>query len=206
MNPTYDIGVLALLILATLPALFTWLTERRLRRLAGERKRIALTVTKLEKFMLDGTICEGSICHDLLFKVMQAAQYHERYPVPWNIFRGTSAEFEKTRTRAIALEQEMQHSKAPIKQIVQEFSRGYFRAFQYQHPWFSRLHSCCMYFQLVLAHGLGMALRAVLKVSKWKEIAGRGKEFRARIRRKTIAGSGSMLIADHANGNGFCSV
>lgn len=74
--------LVALTIMVLANPIRVWLKEKRLRKLAEHRLRIAKAVTEAEKLMLSGDLRQGQVCHDKVFRFMLCAEFIERFPAP----------------------------------------------------------------------------------------------------------------------------
>lgn len=177
------------LLLAMAPGLYVWLRERRLKHLSMARLNIAESVTEMEKLMLEGSICLGSVSHDRLFRVMQTVQYHSFYPVVWNFFKSSTPE-QKEFERALQEEIRQEHCK--FKKPLKKFSHAYTWAFRRQHPWVSKIYfvHLCMTL-LTLGSLLGLA-KAVLKLAVLKR---KIEQIQIKFQEKYLAQSGALLLA-----------
>jgi hypothetical protein len=160
---------ISLLFVAVAPAIFVWLRERRLRKLALAELNLAKSVTALEALMLSGEIRQGGVCHDVLFSAMQMIQYHRKYSLPWNVLRSPSAKRKSFRSQ---LESELNADGCMFKEHVFAFHKAYYEAFRQKHPWQQKFHFGYVLFLYLTARGLLTFLTQVLNIFvKWATFA-----------------------------------
>lgn len=148
-----------LIFLGLSPALFTWLRERRLARLALAELRIAQAVSAMESHMMNGFTTNGKVCHDFVFQVMLRVQDTRSYRVRWNIFKGPSARQTEARQR---LEVELSEDGCPFREDVANFCRAHFEAFTHKHPIQQKFYFVYIAFVYVGTKGLIYCLRRLL--------------------------------------------
>lgn len=144
-------------------AIFIWLKEYRLRKVAESELKIARLVGKMEDLLLEGRVVRGDPSHDVVFKAMQAVMLHRHYALNWKPWRPMPPE---VREFAKELTQEMRQTDCPFADILREFNYAYYRSFRYKHPvqWISfPFYLLALY---VTARGVIASLKASLNILK----------------------------------------
>jgi len=135
-----------IVILILLPPFFSWRREIRLRKLAKSRYQLALSVTEMERSMLEGKIKLGEASHDILFKHMQRVQNSDVFEVNWNVLKTPDRKVLDLQKR---LKSELSEDGCPFSHTIRNFTMSYFRAFRMKHPYKSFIY--VLYLQLL--HG-----------------------------------------------------
>lgn len=126
--------ILTLMILALIPAFYSWRKEMRLRHLAEARRDIAIAVTRMETLMLNSGIQLGAASHDALFKHMQRVQYSDCYDVDWKVLKEPS---KRVADLAEKLHAELAAENCQFSENMRLFIAAYFKAFRSKHPFVS---------------------------------------------------------------------
>ncbi|MCP5556967.1 MAG: hypothetical protein H7A55_04365 [Verrucomicrobiaceae bacterium] len=148
-----------LVFLGAAPALYTWLKERRLRRLALAELELARAVTAMECHMLSGATSNGDVCHDVVFRAMVRLQNARSYSLPWNMLRSPSEKQLATRRQ---LEIELASETCPFRGDLAAFSRAHYDAFRHKHPFQQKMHFLYVMFLYVSARGVVYCLRKLI--------------------------------------------
>lgn len=112
-------------------ALFTILKGKQQRKIAEAELQIAIQTEKMQNLLLDATLTQGDVSHDIVFKAMQAATLHQSYSLPWNLIRFRDPEYQEFDK---AISKELAEQSCPFSEILDNFHKAYFRAFRYKHP------------------------------------------------------------------------
>lgn len=90
---------------------------------------------KLEEKLLDSTLKNGNIVHDVMFKLINHAKYRERYVSMWTIVRFLRKPDPKVQKMWMAVEEELKNGSPEIRAIEQEIWGKYFELCIARH-WF----------------------------------------------------------------------
>lgn len=120
-----------IICLFLLPALFVWLRERRLAKLAKAELRLARSVTQIEECLLNGQVTCGDDCHDLLFDVILIIQKRREYTLPWYVIR-TLPGPEQERLSKLAIE--LKSGASDFSNAFNQFLEAYYECFRHRHP------------------------------------------------------------------------
>ena len=119
--------------LAVLPSFLAYIIEKRNRKLAEQELQISLAVLEMESILHDAVITSGSVCHDLIYKIMCKIQKDRDYG-----FRFSSKAFEElsdSQKEIISnFERELNSSNPRLNETLDKFASAYFLAAFYKRP------------------------------------------------------------------------
>lgn len=131
----------------------------RLRKIAEAELAMAESVTAMQDLLLRGSIRLGDASHDILFNTMQAVMLHQRYSLPWDVFRPES---DAVRAFTESLRTELDKKDCPFKPMLDRFNHAYFKAFRYKHPLQFAAFPLYLLGVLMAARGIITGLKAVI--------------------------------------------
>ncbi len=159
----------ALAVLVNLPKVLRSYHERRF---AAAKLEIVLTVTEMEKLMLESTLTLGDVCHDRIYQNMLRSQYATRYIAPWKFWKPQPRQQEIRKRLHVEMSQ-----NTPLAKLLIRYGNANFKAFRNNRPFAS---FCFILWVLLFAGGLiilVMGLFSALKISQvWKKFWQRATE------------------------------